>query len=623
VFIAPADGDAVYALDADTGRRLWSTATPIHVEQLLGVSRGRLIVTTHVARTGPQTRQDGGVRAFDVATGFDKPPHGWQNHEDGSLNGLGRGVAGDNLIFWPTPSGTQVLDAATGRVARPTNTKMPGNVAVADGYIVVATATEVWWYQFDGDTMVIPPKDNYPLVGVKDRPAFDPKAAVTVASTEFDPKTAPSLTSPAEERKEAALPPFARPLLPVAPVRDAPLVLCDGRKLFAHDADSGKQLWETKLGTPAVLNRVAFTTDDRVITLGDFAVVAADRTSGKIAWEFRVPEADPTPPLSACTFVGNRLVAKLGDRGLIALDLSSGKVAWAKSAADENAVYPYGIESAPKFGPHIGTAGGHVYVQREGKCWELDAATGERRHEYDTTLPEWPAPPIAHSGVIVLPTVDGSLTVAANDRTSRFFTPTGSEAGRTAAPTTARMFGQAVLAVVPKNVGDDVYLPFGDRRPAPRLLPSGVDLPLADTDDNRIYLPADGKVIALNRETLRETWRSTLPDVPDGVRWKVLAGRTTLIVYPTEPLPAEPWDPERVVRSAVHHPTALRLIGTTTAWAEAVTRSTFPVLILDNATGKIQQRLDVAVGGPAVAVIPRSDSVLVAGTGRAVWLAKK
>lgn len=623
VFLAPADGDAVYALDADTGRRLWSTATPIHVEQLLGVSQGRLIVTTHVARLDARTVLTGGVRGFDVATGFDKPPHGWQNHEDGSLNGLGRGVAADNLIFWPTPSGTKVLDAATGRVARPTNTKMPGNVAVADGYIVVATATEVWWYQFDGDTMVIPPRGNYPLVGAKDRPAFDPKSTVLAASTEFDPTTAPSLTAPAEERREATLPPLARPLLPVAPVRDAPLVLCDGKKLFAHDADSGKQLWQTSLGTPAVLNRVAFTNNERLIALGDFAVVAADRKSGKVAWEFKVPDADPTPPLSAVTFVGNRLVARLGDRGLIALDLNGGKVAWAKSAADENAVYPFGIESAPKFGPHIGVAGDRVYVQREGTCWELAAATGERRHEYDTTLPDWSAPPAAHSGGIVLPTAEGTLAAAGTGRTSRLFTPAGSEAGRTSAPIAARVFGPTVLAVVPKNVGDELYLPFGDRRPVPRLLPNGVDLQLADADDNRIYLTADGKVFALNRDTLRETWRSTLPDVPDGVRWKVLAGRTTLIVYPSEPLPAEPWDAERAVRSAAYHPTALRLIGTTTAWAESVTRSTFPALILDNATGKIQQRLDVSVGGPAVAVIPRSDSVLVASTGRAVWLGRK
>lgn len=617
VFIAPADGDAVYALDADTGRRLWSTVEPIHVEQLLGVSQGRLIVTTHVARLDARRVLSGGVRGFDVVAGFDKPPHGWQNHEDSNLNGLGRGVAADNLIFWPTPSGTKVLDAATGRVARHTNTKMPGNVAVADGYIVVATATEVWWYQFDGDSMVIPPKGSYPVVGVKDRPAFDPKAKVTTANTEFDPKTAPSLTAPAEERREAALPPFARPLLPLASLRDAPLVVCDGKKLFAHDADSGKQLWETKLSTAAVLNRVAFTTDDRVIALGDFAVIAADRKSGKIAWEFNVPEADPTPPLSAVTFVGNRLVARLGDRGLIALDLSSGKVTWARSAADENEVYPFGIESAPRFGPHIGTAGDRVYVQREGKCWELDAATGDRRHEYDTSLADWSAPPLALSEKVIFPTTDGKLGAVSGEVLERFFDP-GREASRTGEPPTARAFGGAVIALVPRNVGDELY-----RLNSPRLLPTGVDLQLADADDERIYLPADGKVFALNRETLKEAWRSTLPDVPDGMRWKVLAGRTTLIVFPTEPLPAEPWNSEQAVRSAACHPTALRLIGTTTAWAESVTRFTFPVLILDNATGKIQQRLDVAVGGPAVAVIPRSDSVLVAGTGRAVWLGKK
>lgn len=621
VFVAPADGDAVYALDAVTGRRLWATPTPIYVDQLLGVSRGRLIVTTRVTRTGPNSLQNGGVRGYDVATGLDKGPTGWQNHEDGSLSGIGRGVLADNLIFWPTPAGTKIFDPNTGRLARPTNTKLPGNVAVGGGFIVVATATEVWWYQFDGDSMVIPPRGGYPLVGVKDPPSFDPKTKVDTTDRGFDPITAPSLPAPAEEKKAVKLP-LAKPLLPISPPKDAPLVLCDGKKLFAHDADDGNQLWETKLGSAAVFDRVAFTTTGQVLALGEMGVAAADAKSGKIAWEYRLPEADPTPRLSAFTFSGNRLIAKVGDHGLIALDLGTGKVAWTRSAADETETYPYASDTAPKFGPHIGALGDRVFVQRGGKCWELGAATGQRRAESVTSLQDWRAPPVIHGRTMILPAADGSLMVTDGDRTAEFFAPAGGEAGRTSTPPVSRVFGPDVFVVVSKNVGDEVYRPFHDLRPVPRLLPTGVDILSADSDDGRIYLPADGKVYALNRETLKESWRFTLPEL-EGVRWQARVGKTTLIVYPTEAVREESWGAEPSVRSVANHPTALRLLGTAGGLFDAATRYVFPVLILDLTTGKQLQRLDVPTLGSTAAVTPRTDGLLVASTGRAVWLGKK
>ncbi len=619
VFIAPSDGDAVYALDAVSGRRLWSTPTPIYIDQLLGVSRGKLIVTTRVTRTGPQSVQSGGVRGYDVATGLDKGPTGWQNHEDAQLSGLGRGVVADNLIFWPTPAGTKVLDPNTGRQARYTNTRLPGNVAVADGFIVVATATEVWWYQFDGDSMVIPPRSGYPLMGAKDPPAFDPKTTVDTADRGFDPTTAPSLPAPADVRKTATLP-LAKPLLPINPTRDAPLVLCDGKALFAHDADTGNQLWETKLGTPTVFDRVAFTTTGRVLALGDGGVTCADAKSGKMTWEYRLPEADPTPRLSAFAFTGNRLVAKVADHGLIALDLGTGKVAWTRSAADETETHPYGTITGPKFGPHIGALGDRVFVQREGKCWELNAASGERRGEFATTLPDWTAPPVVMDGGMTVPSADGGLTEVRPRGTASVFQP-GGEASLSGTPPSARVFGRSAFAVASRSIGNDLHrLDLRNVRP-PRL-PSGVELANAAADDERVYLPGDGKVFAITRETLKEMWRSTLPELGDGVRWKVTAGRTTLIVYPTEAVREESWG-ELSARSVASHPTALRLLGTAGGLFDAATRFVFPMLILDPTTGKQLQRLDVPTLGPSVTVTPRSDGVLVASVGRAVWLGKK
>ncbi|MCU0705037.1 MAG: PQQ-binding-like beta-propeller repeat protein, partial [Fimbriiglobus sp.] len=548
VFVAPADGDGVFALDADTGRKLWATVAPVYPEQLLGVARGRLVVTTHATRISAAVVAQGGVRGYDAATGVDKPPLGWQNHDDPILNGYGRGVAADNLVFWPTPAGTMMLDPATGRRARPTNTRLPGNVAVADGFLVVATATELWWYRFDGDVMEPPPPPP-PVVGVKDPPPFDPKPRVTVAAPGF------TLPAPTVEKKAVELPPLARPLVPLQPERDRPVLLCDGQTLFAHSPDDGKTLWQTKLGVSTPLERVAFT-PGRLFAWGRTAVVAAELVAGTIAWEFRPAEGE----LSAVTFLGNRLVAKLGERGIIALDLNTGKVAWVRSAADENALYPYSIDAAPKFGPHLAAVGERLFVQREGECWALDMATGVRRERFDTTVQEWTSPPAVQDGRPLVPTPQGLAEWT--DPVAVEVFDAGREASRTGAPTAARAFDQTLLAVVPRNIGDELHLLGGGRNPTPKLLPPGVALPFADADDDRLFVPADGKLFGLNKATLRESWRLTLPDV-GAVAWRVIAGRTTLIVCPTEAVPAERWDAAEEGTKLATRPTALRLIGTT------------------------------------------------------------
>jgi hypothetical protein len=152
------------------------------------------------------------------------------------------------------------------------------------------------------------------------------------------------------------------------------------------------------------------------------------------------------------------------------------------------------------------------------------------------------------------------------------------------------------------------------------LLPSGLDLMNATADDARLYLPGGGKLFALNRETMKESWRTTLPELPAGVRWRVTVCKTTLAVYPTWAV-GEPLDVTATATSALLHPTELRLIGTTAKVFDA-TRCVFPVLILDPTTGKQLQRIDMLTLGPAVVVLPRGDALLVASVGKAVWVGK-
>ena len=66
------------------------------------------------------------------------------------------GIASDDLILWPTQSATSkclwLLDPDDGRPAFVPQPRIPGvagNLAFADGVLLVATETELWGYVFD------------------------------------------------------------------------------------------------------------------------------------------------------------------------------------------------------------------------------------------------------------------------------------------------------------------------------------------------------------------------------------------------------------------------------------------------------------------------------------------
>ena len=110
VFVAPLDSDVLLALDAATGRELWA-ADGLLADQLLGVSRGRLVATV----AGPQK----GIRGFDAATGSDREPAGWRQHDDPQLASFGRGLVTDDLILWPTRQGLFPLEPGVRPAGRP------------------------------------------------------------------------------------------------------------------------------------------------------------------------------------------------------------------------------------------------------------------------------------------------------------------------------------------------------------------------------------------------------------------------------------------------------------------------------------------------------------------------
>ena len=135
VYVAPADGERVYALDAETGRLVWESG-PTEGARILGVSPGRFVVTV----AGPVR----GIRGLNLDTGSHRGG-GWVQPANASIPlSYGQGLVTDDVIVWPSREGLFFLDARDGRPATgspnplrgPHGEKYFGNIAYADGVLV-------------------------------------------------------------------------------------------------------------------------------------------------------------------------------------------------------------------------------------------------------------------------------------------------------------------------------------------------------------------------------------------------------------------------------------------------------------------------------------------------------
>ncbi len=137
VIVAPDDANAIHAFDAVSGRLVWKSdpiADEDRLAHLLGVAQGKLVAT------GDR------VLFFSIKTG--KLVHSWPDARQG-FEGYGRGVLAGDKIYWPTRNEIHVLDQATGLRSEPpiklqeTYQQTGGNLAVGDGYLVVAQADKL------------------------------------------------------------------------------------------------------------------------------------------------------------------------------------------------------------------------------------------------------------------------------------------------------------------------------------------------------------------------------------------------------------------------------------------------------------------------------------------------
>ncbi len=143
LFVAPADMDRIFCLDAPSGRVLWER-DGIEVVQLLSVTRDRLVFTTPT-----------GLRAVAAGTGLDA----WSQPAQGDLAGWGRGLIAGDRVLWPTrdphvpyravhvrdgspdgPDADEPLDPTRLRQL------VPGNMAYGNGCLVIAGSEEMAGY---------------------------------------------------------------------------------------------------------------------------------------------------------------------------------------------------------------------------------------------------------------------------------------------------------------------------------------------------------------------------------------------------------------------------------------------------------------------------------------------
>jgi outer membrane protein assembly factor BamB len=159
VFVAPSDGERVYALDSETGRLLWESPGETEGARILGVAAGRLVVSV----AGPFR----GIRGLDLDTGSDRQRDGgWVQGGEPGVLGYGRGLVTDAVIVWPSREGLFFLDPSNGWLMKrapnplrgPFNEKFFGHVAYADKTLVVVTPTEVWFYRAESGKLESEPK---------------------------------------------------------------------------------------------------------------------------------------------------------------------------------------------------------------------------------------------------------------------------------------------------------------------------------------------------------------------------------------------------------------------------------------------------------------------------------
>ena len=172
--------------------------------------------------------------------------------------------------------------------------------------------------------------------------------------------------------------------------------------VYCLDADNGTVIWKYKTGgeySPYIQIHVAIY-DDKLYAGGRDGLYCLDIEDGGLIWKYpTIDKIDTTP----CTAYGFVYFAPVDDK-IYCLDADTGEKIWEYDI-------PLYVSSSPTVADgklYIGTGDSHSYEFHDlesGKIYCLDAITGEKIWEYDTTSRVYCTPAIA----------DGKIYIGTND----------------------------------------------------------------------------------------------------------------------------------------------------------------------------------------------------------------
>lgn len=588
VFVAPNDTDQLLAFDADSGQLLWSEG-PILIDHLIGAANGRVVATI----AGPQR----GLRAFDAATGSTDFPHGWRNHDDPFLATYGRGLISEELIAWPTASALYMIRLMDGTVAAQPIRFPHGNLAFANGVLLVATPSEVWGYVVDHSTL--PPPAPPPIVIgqlqalpqplAERKPEFQPLPAIA------DAKELVQVSAPVESLAV----PLGEPDLRDDHVRlirrhgtQTEIIDSNGQSKNFPEIDASRSFWNA----------------ERVVVANDRRLSMIDSTSGTAIWSREFAE------IRAIVVRSNGIVLQAGAHTLVALHPETGATSWLVNTKNEPREMAYAIESMPRF-LNLSSTGSHAIVQTSnGQRWLLDATTGRRIHVDPTTERTWWEPPLILSDRSLV-FADGANRITKTTEQGRVLWSVrlGYDASLTGEPVSLRRLdNDTIFALVRRNHGLEIerLRPTDGQRLwfTPALLNlAGVESCALVMDRRNLYVATMNRLIALRIDTGHEAWSCELS--PPG-RWRIEAARDRLLAYPAESIAPDSFD---AVYSFAKFPHTRRFIGILgTAW-DQVWDQVVPLRIIDPETGELRKSFEIRASGPVAVRMTAGTTYLTAG----------
>ncbi len=624
VFLAPADRDHLFCVDAFTGRLIWDR-DGVEVQHLLGVARGRLIATF-----GGQLK---GLRGLSVRTGADTGPDGWTLHDQAGEITFGRGLVSDDAVVWPTRHGLAFVSPEDGRPLRQPIPGSFGNLTFADGLLLVATGTELWGYLADGkavskkaDVENLPPDamvwtaEGRPIRAAQVRRAEGPQPAA-----EAEPLI------PATDVPAVLEAPLDRKL--VSTVNDPTLrLLAESPRLIAL----GEQL---HVGAQAVPNpakhEVTFAgeTPRAIILAGPAGVTAIHPGRLTVMWELLLDATAPrlTAPnrpgfplasgkesattFDAFTLIDDALFVVHDAHDLLCYAPATGTLKWGRRVEDLAPRVPF----TATWNPHMARSGNLLAVQTStGAIGVLDADTGTVRHALKTFAKSWIEPPtVVGAGQFAWPTDDAVMLYDADRGAPVATHALPNPVSLSGVPPRLRLHGNDLLVLTDRNAGTDA-----DLLDAATLKRKWVQPPVTlgrrfediAVGDDRFFVAADDRLSAYAWKEAEPLWSVPLPP-SDGPRRLAVTPAGVWVAPRAPEMTRRNFDALAAFRGAGGDGARLvRAVGDSyNVW----TRRTWPVLLVTPMTGAVAQRWNIPALGVAAGLdVGRTRVNILTGQGR-------